>query len=146
MSNLYEDHVAAFLTLLTAADLTVFDGEILDENGEVPDEVPEQYALVYSYFETPNGLVAADAIPLTGESIELDPRMYVHCVGITAASARSTAAQVRAAVLDVVPVVTGRTGSPIDWREGQPPRRDEDVPGHPVHDQVEVYGWRSLPA
>lgn len=139
MSNLFEDHVAAFLALLTGAALTVYDGE-------VTGTPPAQYVLVYAYFETPDGLVAPDAISLAGDSIELDLRMYVHCVGVTPQSARATADRVRTAVLDQVLTVTGRTCFPIRWREGQPPRRDEDIPGGPVHDQVDVYGWRSLPA
>lgn len=139
MSNLLEDHAAAFLALLTGTGLTVYDGE-------VPDGPAAQYALVYAYFETPDGLVAPDAVSLTLASGPLDARMYVHNVGITPGSARATAARSRAAVLDQVPVVAGRTCFPIRWREGQPPRRDEEIPGTPVHDQVDVYGWRSLPA
>lgn len=145
MSNIFQDHTAAFLALLTDDGLTVYDGAVVDENGEPIDQPPPQYVLVYSYFETPDGTVSPDAISLTGASIELAPRMYAHCVGVTAQSARATAARVRAAVLDQVPVMAGRTCGPIRWREGQPPRRDEDVPGNPVHDQVDVYGWRSLP-
>lgn len=138
MSNLLEDHVAAFLALLTGAGLTAYDGQ-------VPDGASGQYVLVYAYFETPDGLVAPDAISLAGDSVALDPRMYVHSVGVTPQSARATAARVRAAVLDEVLVVAGRTCSPVRWREGQPPRRDEEVPGDPRHDQVDVYGWRSTP-
>jgi hypothetical protein len=138
VSNLLEDHTAAFLALLTGAGLTAYDGE-------VPDGAANQYVLVYSYFETPDGLVAPDAVSLAGASVELSPRMYTHSVGVTAQSARATAARVRAAVLDQVLAVSGRTCSAVRWREGQPPRRNEEVPGDPRHDQVDVYGWRSLP-
>ena len=137
MSNVLEDQVAAFLALLSGAGLTVYDGQ-------VPDSPSAQYVLVYAYFETPDGLVAPDAVPLSGESVELDPRVYCHCVGSTPQSARATSARVRAAVLDEVLAVSGWTCGPIRWREGQPPRRDEEIPGLPVHDQVDVYGWRSV--
>lgn len=138
MSNLYEDHVTAFLALLTGAGLTAYDGQ-------VDDDPAATYVLVYSYFETPDGLAAPDAVSLMAASVVLDPRMYVHCVGSTSASARAIAARVRAAVLDVAPSIAGRTCFPIRWREGQPVRRDEEIPGTPVFDQAEVYGWRSLP-
>ena len=137
MSNILEDQLAAFTALLTGDGLTVYDGQ-------VPDSPGTQYVLIYAYFETPDGLVAADAVPLTGASVELDPRMYCHCVGSTPQSARATAARVRAAVLDQVLTVAGWTCSPVRYREGQPPRRDEEIPGVPVHDQTDVYGWRAL--
>ncbi len=139
MSNLLEDHAAAFLAAISGTGLTVCDGE-------VPEDVGEQYVLVYALFETPDGSIAPDAIGLTLASTALDAAMYVHCVGPTPQSARATAARVRAAVLDQVLVVAGRTCFPVRWREGQPPRRNEEIPGAAVHDQVDVYGWRSIPA
>lgn len=139
MSNLFEDHIAAFAALLTGAGLTVYDGE-------VPDDPAVQYVLLYDYFVTPDGLTAPDALSLTFASGPLDPQIYVHSVGVTRQSARATAARVRAAVLDQVLVVTSRTCFPVRHRDGQPVRPDEDVPGRPVHGQVDVYGWRSLPA
>jgi hypothetical protein len=139
VSNILEDHIAAFLTAVRATGLTVYDGE-------VAEDPPRQYVLVYPMFETPDGAVAPDAISLTSESTVLDPLMYVHQVGITPASARATAARVRGAVLDVVLTVPSRTSFKVSWREGQPARRNEEIPGSPVHDQVDVYGWRSLPA
>ncbi len=146
MSNILEDHVAAFLTLIRDDGLTVYDGAIVDELGEPLAEPGEQYVLVYAYFETPDGLVAPDAVRLSGDSDVLDPRMYVHQVGITPPSARATASRVRAAVLNQRFDLAGRVCFPIRWREGQPPRSNEDVPGGPVYDQVDVYGWRSVPA
>lgn len=139
MSNLLEDHAAAFLAAIAADGLTVFDGQ-------VGDDAPAQYVLVYALFETPDSALAPDAISLNLSSTALDAQMYVHSVGITPASARATAARVRSAVLDQVLVVAGRTCFPVRWREGQPPRRNEEIPGAPVHDQVDVYGWRSIPA
>lgn len=139
MSNLFEDHVVAFRALLTGAGLTAYDGQ-------VPGSPAAQYVLVYGYFETPDGLAAPDAVGLTLASGPLDVRMYLHCVGATPQSARATAARARAAVLDQTPTVPGRECFPIRWREGQPPRRNEEIPGALVMDQVDVYGWRSVPA
>lgn len=137
MGNAYQDQYDAFEALLTAVGLTVYDGEVPDGHGP-------QYVLIYAHFETPDGAVAVDAVPLTGTSVEVSPRMYVHSVGSTPASARATAARVRAAVIDAVLAVAGRTCSPVRWREGSPPRRDEEIPGLPAHYQVDVYGWRAV--
>lgn len=139
MSNILEDHAAAFLALISGAGLTTFDSQ-------VSGSPPGQYVLVYPMFETPGGLLAPDAISLTLASTALDIHMYVHNVGVTAQSARATASRTRAAVLDQAPVVPGRLCFPIRWREGQPARRNEEIPGAPVFDEVAVYAWRSLPA
>jgi hypothetical protein len=139
VSNILEDHAAAFLGLISGTGLTTYDSK-------VDDGAPAQYVLVYSMFETPDGLLAPDALNLTLASTVLDISMYVHNVGSTPQSARATASRTRTAVLDVVPVVAGRTCFPIRWREGQPGHRNEEIPGAPVLDEVHVYGWRSLPA
>lgn len=135
-----DDHFAAFFALLQA------DPTLNPYDGQVPDSPAQRYSLVYFYVETPDGLVAPDAVALTGDSTVIDGRAYVHSVGVTPASARRQADRVRALVLDAVPVIAGRSCSPIRWREGQPPQRNEEIPGAPVHDFVDVYGWRSVPA
>jgi hypothetical protein len=139
VSNILEDHAAAFLGLISGTGLTTYDSQ-------VTAAPPAQYVLVYPLFETPDGLLAPDALSLTLASTALDVSMYVHNVGVTAQSARATASRTRGAVLDVVPVVAGRICFPVRWREGQPARRNEEIPGAPVFDEVHVYSWRSLPA
>lgn len=140
MSQAIEDHFAAFFTLLqTDATLNPYDGR-------VPDSPAERYSLVYFYIETPSGLVAPDAISLAGASTVIDGRAYVHNVGRTASSARIQSGRARTVVLDVVLTITGRSCSPIRWLEGQPPQRNEEIPGTTVFDLVDVYGWRSVPA
>jgi hypothetical protein len=139
VSNILEDHAAAFLGLISGTGLTTYDSQ-------VAKGPPKEYVLVYPMFETPDGLLAPDALSLTLASTALDVSMYVHNVGVTAQSARATASRTRGAVLDVAPVVAGRICFPVRWREGQPARRNEEIPGAPVFDEVHVYGWRSLPA
>lgn len=134
-------HANAVLGLLTAsvpATTGVYDGE-------VPDAPKKQYLLVYMYLMTPDGLAAPDAVSLNFDSDVVDLWVYCHCVGEDAIAARAISAQARTALLNVTPVVTGRTCFPIRWREGQPPRRDEET-GALVMDQVDVYGFRSVPA
>lgn len=131
------DHADTGLALLTADPLlTVFDSKV--EGGA------SQYVLVYTFRERPSGLVAPDKIALDGRSITVEMRMYCHCVGETAEAARWVADHVEAALLDVVPVVAGRTCFPIRWLEGQQARRDEETL-QASFDLVDVYGWTSLP-
>jgi hypothetical protein len=135
-----EEHFQAFFALLEA------DATLNPYDGEVPANPAARYSLVYFYVETPDGLQAPDAVNITGDSDVIDAWAYVHSVGVTPASARIQSGRVRAAVLNQRLTLAGRECFPIRWREGQPPQRDEDVPGDPVFDQVDVYSWRSLPA
>jgi hypothetical protein len=134
-------HADAFLALLAAASgspaLAVYDGE-------VPNSPAPAYALVYFYIETPDGLTAPDKVSFTWNSDVINGRGYVHCVGGSALAARAVAGRVRSALLNVTPVISGRACFPIRWLEGQPPSRDEATLV-PVFDQVDVYGWTSIP-
>jgi hypothetical protein len=136
-----EAHFQAFFALLQA------DATLNPYDGLVPTAPAARYSLVYFYVETPDGLQAPDAVNLTGDSDVIDAWAYIHSCGTTPASARAQSDRVRTAVLNRKLTIAGRGDCfPIRWREGQPPRRDEDVPGAPVFDQVDVYSWRSLPA
>ncbi len=146
-----QDLHAAFKALLEAASgspaLTVYDGE-------VPDDPAPAFALIYFYIETPDGLRAPDAVPLTMDSDVIDAWAYVHSVGsvdqsvtqLAAQSARAVAGRVRLAVLNKRLTVTGRDCQPIRHDSGQPPQRSEEIPGRAVIDQVDVYRWRSVPS
>lgn len=145
MSWAIQDHADAFLTLLAAAtgspSLAVYDGK-------VPDGAEPAYALVYFFIQTPDGLAAPDAVPLTMDSDVIDARAYVHCVGADpqgARAARAVAGRVRSTVLNKRLTISGRDCAPIRWIEGQQAQRNEDVPGTAVYDMVDVYGFRSVP-
>jgi hypothetical protein len=141
-----QDHFDAFRTLLAAApggppSLTVYDGKV-DDGATTP------YVLVYFSIATPDGLTAPDAVSLHADSDVIDARAIVHCVGgdpQAQRAARAVAGRVRAAVLNQRLTIAGRDCAPIRWIDGQPPQRNEDVPGSTVFDQVDVYGWRSVP-
>lgn len=146
MAHAIQDLADAFLEQLRGAPgsppLAVYDGS-------VPTSPEPAYALVYFYIETPDGMAAPEALSLTLASSVIDARAYVHCVGAdpqAARAARAVSGRVRAAALDRILVVPGRSCFPVRWLEGQPPRRNEDLPGVAVFDQVDVYGWRSVPA
>jgi len=140
-----QDLADALLAQLATApggppSLTVYDGA-------VPDNPAVAYALVYFYIETPDGLVAPDAVPLTFDSDVIDAFAYIHCVGADpqgARAARAVAGRVRAAILNQTLTVAGRSCFPIRWDSGQPPQRNE-LTGVVEFDQVDVYKFRSIP-
>lgn len=144
-----QDHCDAFLTLLAAAPggppaLTVLDGKMPELN---PPDPP--YALVYFSIETPDGLTVPDWLSLTLASTAINGRAIVHCAGgdpQAPRAARALAGRVRAALLDQKLTVAGWSCNPIRWIEGQPPQRNEEVPGAAVFDQVDVYGWTATSA
>jgi hypothetical protein len=139
-----QDLADAFFTLARSApgspSLQVLDGH-------VDDGVSAPYALVYFYIETPDGLAAPDAVPLTFDSDVIDAWAYVHNVGgepQAERAARAVAGRFRSAVLNKTLTVSGRSCFPIRWREGQPPQRNEET-GTTVADLVDVYSFRSVP-
>lgn len=134
-----QELAASFLGLLRAdVDLSTYDSA-------VPPDPAQQYALVYFFIETPDGLVAPEAVSLTFDSDVIDARAYVHCIGRNAVAARAISGRVRNAVLNKRLTVAGRSCFPVRWLEGSPPNRDEET-GPLVMDQVDVYGFRSVPA
>ncbi len=131
-------HADAFLNLLRADNqLTTHDGAV--SKGALPP-----YVLVYLTFWTPDGELAPDAVPLTFDSDVLEVRGYCHCVGANGTAARAVAQRVRAALLNRRPAIPGRDCAPIRWRDGNPAQRDEST-GVLVMDQVDVYGFTSVP-
>lgn len=135
-------HANAVLGLLTAPAVPATTA-VLD--GSVPTGTTTPYLLVYMYLMTPDGLAAPDKVSLNFDSDVVELWIYCHCVGPDAVGARAVSAQARLALLNVTPSVSLRTCFPIRWREGNPPRRDEET-GPLVMDQVDVYGFTSIPA
>lgn len=134
-------HADAVLDLLSGS----VPGTTAVYDGAVPKAPSTQYVLVYMYLATPDGLQAPDAVSLNFDSDVVDFWIYLHGVGVDAVGARAMSAQARTALLNIAPVVAGRSCFPIRWREGSPPRRDEAT-GPLVMDQVDVYSFRSVPA
>lgn len=136
-------HVDAALTLLRddagPPPLVVYP----DVNGNTPAEGSraKSYVLVYSYIERPR---AADGNGLDGRSVAWTVRWYCHCVGPTENSATATAMRVNRALMDVRPVIAGRSCDLIEQEAAQPPTRDETT-GTPVFDHIVVYRLRTQP-
>lgn len=132
-------HADAILALLAGAPpvspaLVVYDGEAPKD----PANLAAEYVLVYMYTTRPDGTA------LTNESDHAVTRAICHSVGGDAKAARAVAGRVAAALLDVTPIITGRTCWPIRDEGSQPPRRD-DTTGVTVMDQVNTYRLGSLP-
>jgi hypothetical protein len=137
-----QDHADALLALLSDAPggppaLVVCDGH-------VDDGVTAPYALAYITVQAPDGTTAPELLSLTYASTAINVRATIHSVGATAMAARAVAGRVSAALLDMVPAVSGRSCFPIRWLDGQPTSRDEEAVA-PVFGQVDVYGWTSVP-
>ncbi|HEY9414670.1 MAG TPA: hypothetical protein VIQ30_07930, partial [Pseudonocardia sp.] len=124
--------------LLAAAPGTPL--KVLD--GAVPSGTVPPYVLLYFGDEDPE---LPDSRPLEGGSERFVLRVWAHCVGGNAAAARTLGERVRAALLDVVPVISGRACFPIRREEGSPPQRDEST-GTLVMDRVDIYRLESVPA
>jgi hypothetical protein len=146
--SVLQDHADAFLALLRAAPPASPAPSLVVYDGEVPPGPEVAYALIYFWFETPDGLVAPDAVSLVLDSDVIDAWANVHSVGAdpqAARAARAVATRVRAGVLNKTLTIPGRSCNPIRQRTSQPPHRDEDT-GPTVMDQVDEYSWRSFPA
>jgi hypothetical protein len=136
--NVDADHADAGLTLLRGNNaLRVYDGAL---PGSVATVV-RPYVLVYTTVEWPAGEETNSLDGLSGTCIT---SWICHCVGDNATAARAVANQVRAALLDVVPVIAGRECGPIRQGSVLPPQRDETL-GTPVMDAIVVYELLTRP-
>lgn len=142
MSDLLDKaHADAVLALLSAAvdsHISVFDGKVPEP---FPDVKANPWVLVYF---SPGWPVDGAANTLDGNAATYVQRIWTHSTAATAAAARAVAGQVRAALLNVRPVVTGRATWPIRWEDGNPPNRDETL-GFLVMDQVDVWKLQTAP-
>lgn len=110
-------------------------------DGQVPNGATRPYVLVYTEVSRPH---TAEGIALDSLSVAYLVRWYCHCVGETAVAARAVAMEVRTALLDVRPAITGRACDPIRQETTQPPGRDETT-GVLVMDAIGVYSLQTLP-
>jgi hypothetical protein len=143
MSDLLDKlHADAFLGLLHAAldpvPISVFDGKVPDP---VPDIKANPWVLVY--FD-PGWPVDGAANAFDGRAVTYVLRSTCHSIGATAAACRAVTGQVRAALLNVRPTVTGRSSGLIRWTDGQPANPDESL-GFLVMDKVDVYQFTTSP-
>jgi hypothetical protein len=140
MADLLEQaHIDAGLGLLRAdTGLTVYPGP----EGLVPANPSPPYVRVYTSIETPGGTGVADA--LDGKSATWVTTWICHCVGANEYAAAAIAMRVRSALLDVRPVIAGRSCDLIGKEASQPTQRDSST-GVDVYDRVDVYSLTTGP-
>lgn len=127
--------------------LAILDGipNHTTHDGKVPDDAIAPYTLVYFVVSVVGADRAADTSDLSFASRAVDLIIYTHNVGNNAAAARAVAGKVRAALLDVVPVVPGRKAFPIRFYDDAPAVKDETT-GKLIMDLADVYRLRTVPA
>jgi hypothetical protein len=142
MSDLLDKaHADAVLALLTGAlnpAIAVYDGKVPDPT---PNVAINPWVLVY--FD-PGWPVDGAANSLDGNAVTYRLTFFTHSIGASAAAARAVAGQVRAALLNVRPVISGRSCWPIRWDDGNPTSLDETL-GFPVMDKVDIWKLTSAP-
>lgn len=141
--NVLQAHAQVFLTLLDADNASP---PLVVLNGRVQTGQTAPYVLLYFRQHTPSGAEVPQMVSLENTSDVLNVWAYCHSVAaLDPMNALAVAGRVRARLLGVTPVITGRVCSPIVHDDSQPVGRNEDL-GSAVFDQVDVYRFTSLPA
>jgi hypothetical protein len=136
-------HADALLALLRADEnLTVYPPPEPEPGQVVPVGARPPYVSVHVRVTVPPEGVRS----ITGEADRVVARAYCHSVGANDAQARLVAGRVMAALLNVRPVIAGRSCWPIRHEaSGGEPARDEST-GTAVVDQIDVYRLETTPA
>lgn len=129
IDELDEAHAQAALAILIA------DGNQPVYQGVVPDGPTLPYVLVYTVVSWP---ATVDGTTLDAHTGTCVTRWYTHCVGATDASTRAVANRVRQLLVNVQPVITGRSCGLIQQEAALPLVPDETA-GSLVQDLAAVY-------
>lgn len=106
-----------------------------DASGAVPAMPTPPYVRVHYAVERPAG---GEGCALDGRSAAWTARWWIHSVGSSEDAVLALAMRVRAALLDVSPVVAGLACGMIRQEAAQPPSRDTDVTPA-IWEQTTVY-------
>jgi len=112
-----ETHARVVLDLLTN------DGNQPVYNNYAPDNTAPPYLYVYSHVWWPGS--GSDGQNFEGVTNQCVTRAYVHCVGETDEAARSLSNRVRQLLVNVKPVIAGRSCSLIQQESSNTPEKDE---------------------
>lgn len=134
IDQLDEAHARVALDILEAdANQPVYEGK-------APDNVHPPYVLVYSEVSWPaNGSEGETLENITNQCVT---RWFVHCAGETDKAARALGNRVRQLLVNVQPVIAGRSCSRIQQHATYRPVRDERT-GVLVMDVGAVYQFTS---
>jgi hypothetical protein len=133
-------HAQAVLDLIDADNAPP---ALVVQDGKVTASSPP-YVLVWFGFGRPGAAAEPDKTDLSFDQVALRTTVTVHSVGATVVSARAIAARVEVTLLNVIPVVAGRSCFPVRLVDGQPAQRDETT-GATVFDLIDVYEFDSQP-
>lgn len=100
----------------------VADGLVVVDDERIPPGLAPPYLRIYTTIERPPD---AGGNSLRGRSTTWTNRWYIHHVGATDTAVRALAMRSRVVLLDLRPVVPGRSCGLIRQEAVQPPRRDE---------------------
>lgn len=126
------EHAAAVLALLDPDPIwNPYDGALPSPTPNLP------YWVVYFSSGYPD-------LTFTGVTKTFQLRITLHNVGGNGQADRIGSDRAAALLLNVRPVVAGRTCKPIRWEESQPPQRDEST-GRVVMDAIDTYLLESIP-
>lgn len=112
-----------------------------DAEGNAPTPLQPPYRRVYTAIERP---VDGQANALDGRSATWVTTFYIHHVGKNEYACAALAMQTRIALLDLRPVIAGRSCGMFRQDASQPTQRDEST-GTAVFDRLDVYSFVSGP-
>ena len=130
-----EDHIGQVLAAL-AANVNLVHVFRSTVDNPTPDP---PWVLVYpSVAWTRDGIGTA----LTGRQVTCTASFICHCVGLTDAAALVVAMQVRTSLLNLQPVIAGRSCGPVKQDTAETPIRDDST-GRVLMDAVSTYSYIS---
>lgn len=134
IDQLDETHARIALDILEAdANQPVYEGN-------TPDNVAVPYVLVYTHVSWPGN--GSEGQTLEHKTNQCNTRWIVHCAGETDQAARALSNRVRQLLVNVRPVIAGRSCSLIQQESSLNPVRDERT-GVLVMDVVADYSFTS---
>lgn len=130
MSRLHTDAILALIH--AGSTVAIHDGT-----------VPAGAALPYNVLFTDDGLDESDTFD--GTPTTLTVHIQVTSSGLTRQSAQVAHDQAHAALIGVIPAVSGRSCSPVRQVNSRPITEDRDVTPHVLY-AVNEYAFHSVPA
>jgi hypothetical protein len=111
----------------------------------VPKTQKLPYLVVHFRLWTPSGELEPDKVGKENVSDVINTSAYCHSVGGSVDAALGVAGLVRTQLLGWIPTVAGRVCFPVKQEDSTPADPDQTT-GATYVDQIDVYGFTSLPA
>lgn len=141
--NILQAHKAAVFDRLAAAPGS--PALVPLAGGTVALNQPLPYLVVHLRLWTPSGELEPDKVGKENTSDLLNVWAYCHSVGGNVDAALAIAGKVRGQLLGWEPAITGRVCFPIKHEDSTPADPNQTT-GQTLVDQIDVYGFTSMPA